>query len=156
MAKFELVAIGGTFDIIHAGHKILLAKAFEISNEVIIGLTSDNLATRKGKRLVNDYKYRYDVLIKSLKKFEDKFQIHKLENDFGPAVLQEKVQALIVSEETERQGVTLNKLRAERNLQPVEIILVPMVLAQDGTRISTTRIRNSEIDKDGNLLSIDK
>jgi len=42
-------------------------------------------------------------------------------------------------------------LRAEKNLSPVEIIIVPMVLAKDGSRISTTRIRNSEIDKEGNL-----
>jgi pantetheine-phosphate adenylyltransferase len=33
---------------------------------------------------------------------------------------------------------------------------VPMFLAKDGTRISTTRIKNSEIDSEGNLLSIDK
>ncbi len=30
-----------------------------------------------------------------------------------------------------------------------------MFLAKDGKRISTTRIKNSEIDADGNLLSID-
>ena len=38
---------------------------------------------------------------------------------------------------------------------PVKIITVPMFLAKDGTRISTTRIKNSEIDTEGNLLSID-
>jgi pantetheine-phosphate adenylyltransferase len=30
-----------------------------------------------------------------------------------------------------------------------------MFLAKDGARISTTRIKNSEIDSDGNLLPID-
>ena len=39
---------------------------------------------------------------------------------------------------------------------PVQVVTVPMFLAKDGTRISTTRIKNSEIDIDGNLLSIDK
>jgi len=46
-------------------------------------------------------------------------------------------------------------LRFENNLPPVEIIVVPMFLAKDGIRISTTRIKNSEIDSNGNLLSID-
>ena len=40
-------------------------------------------------------------------------------------------------------------------MPPVEVVVVPMVLAKDGDRISTTRIRNKEIDDEGNLLSID-
>ncbi len=84
------------------------------------------------------------------------FQISKLDNDFGPAVLEKGVEALVVSDETSNQGVVLNQLRAERKLLPVQIITVPMFLAKDGTRISTSRIKNSEIDIDGNVLSIDK
>lgn len=153
MTEFELVAMGGTFDIIHKGHKKLLSKAFEISDMVIIGLTSDELAQRKGKKILNDYQQRSDALARTLDEdFEGSYQISKLEDDFGPAVLEEGVQALVVSEETQRQGDVLNALRAEKNLSPVKIILVPMVMAQDGRRISTTRIRNSEVDSDGNLL----
>jgi len=50
------------------------------------------------------------------------------------------VKALVVSEETSSKGVHLNELRAERNLPPVEIVVVPMVLAKDGIAISSTRI----------------
>ena len=158
MAQFELVATGGTFDIIHMGHKSLLAKAFEISDMVIIGLTSDEMASRKGKNIINGYVQRSQALAKFITGHFDgsSFQISKLEDDFGPAVLQERVQALVVSEETQNKGAALNLLRAKRGILPVQIILVPMSLAKDGTRISTTRIRNSEIDMDGNLLPIDK
>jgi len=51
MAKFSLVAMGGTFDIIHNGHLALLEKAFTISDDVIIGLTGDELALKKGKKI---------------------------------------------------------------------------------------------------------
>ena len=47
--EFTTIALGGTFDIIHAGHMALLDKGFSISKKVIIGLTSDKLAERKGK-----------------------------------------------------------------------------------------------------------
>lgn len=158
MAKFSLVAMGGTFDIIHKGHLTLLSNAFKISDKVIIGLTSDELAKKKGKNLINKYTQRLENLTSVLTKnfLNAPFQISKLENDFGPAVLEKEVQALIVSDETSNQGNILNKLRTERNLPHVQIITVPMSLAEDGTRISTTRIKNSEIDVDGNLLSIDK
>src|SRR5574338_719872 len=154
MTEFHLVAMGGTFDIVHKGHLTLLGGAFSISDSVIIGLTSDELAKKKGKKLNHNYSQRYDSLKQTIEeKFPNKsFVISKLDNDFGPAVIEGNVQALVVSDETEPQGDILNKMRKERNLPPVKIVTVPLVLAQDGKRISTTRIRRSEIDTQGNLL----
>jgi pantetheine-phosphate adenylyltransferase len=74
-----------------------------------------------------------------------------LENDFGPAVIEGSVQALVVSEETRNKGSILNELRTKRGLPLVKVIVVQMVLAKDGKTISTTRIKNSEIDDAGNL-----
>ena len=158
MSKFSLVAMGGTFDIIHRGHLTLLSNAFAISDKVIIGLTSDELAKKKGKIPINKYEQRFEnltaVIFKEFPNFS--YHISKLNNDFGPAVLEKEVEALVVSDETNNQGNILNKLRSEKNLPPVQIITIPMFLAKDGSRISTTRIKNSEIDTEGNLLSIDK
>jgi len=157
MYEFLLVAMGGTFDIVHKGHLKLLSTAFSISSKVIIGLTSDELAKKRGKKILNDYEKRFATLTNTIRtNFPNHdFQISKLDNDFGPAVLEENVQALVVSDETENQGEILNTLRMEKHLSPVKIIVVPMVLAQDGNRISTTRIKNLEIDTDGNLSSVD-
>ncbi|MFQ5440984.1 MAG: phosphopantetheine adenylyltransferase [Nitrosopumilaceae archaeon] len=157
MKKFDLVAMGGTFDFIHKGHITLLSEAFSISSKVIIGLTGDDMALKKGKVLQNDYDKRLETLVKTIEKNfpKSEFEISKLNNDFGPAVLEREVQALVVSGETSKQGEKLNQLRIQKNLPPVDVIVVPMILAKDGTRISTTRIKNGEIDSDGNLPSID-
>ena len=158
MSKYSLVAMGGTFDIIHEGRLALLSRAFEISDKVIIGLTSDELAAKKGKTPNNDYKKRFENLTSSIsKEFQNhSFQISKLDDDFGPAVLEKGVEALVVSGETSNQGNVLNELREKKKLPPVQIITVSMILTKDGERISTTRIKNSEIDTKGNLRSIDK
>ncbi len=154
MAEFQLVAMGGTFDIIHKGHLTLLGGAFSVSDNVIIGLTSDELAKKKGKKLNHDYIKRYDSLRQAIEtNFPGKlYHISKLDNDFGPAVIEGDVQALVVSDETAPQVDALNKLRQEKGLRPVKMVMVPLVLAKDGKRISTTRIRSSEIDTQGNLL----
>ena len=153
MEPFDLVAMGGTFDVIHSGHMALLNKAFSISSKVIIGLSSDQLATKKGKNLANDYSKRLSLLKSVIEKSfpNSAYEVSKLENDFGPAVIEGSVKALVVSEETSNKGLLLNELRAERNLPSVKIVVVPMVLAEDGKSISTTRIKNSEIDDSGNL-----
>lgn len=158
MKKFKIVALGGTFDLLHRGHLELLRKAFAISSRVIVGLTSDELAKRKGKKLMHNYSQRYNALEETIKKNFSKanYEISKLDNDFGPAVLEKDVEALVVSEETSFQGDELNKLRRQRNIAAVEVISVSMVLAKDGKPISTSRIKNSEIDADGNILAVDK
>ena len=153
MKSFDLVAMGGTFDVVHIGHMALLDKAFSISSKVIIGLSSDQLAKKRGKNLTSDYPKRLSLLKSVIEKNfpNSSYEISKLENDFGPAVIEGSVKALVVSEETSDKGIRLNELRAERNLSPVRIVVVPMVLAKDGKAISTTRIKNSEIDDSGNL-----
>ena len=153
MKSFDLVAMGGTFDVVHSGHMALLDKAFSISSKVIIGLSSDQLAKKRGKNLTSDYPKRLSLLKSVIEKNfpNSSYEISKLENDFGPAVIEGSVKALVVSEETSDKGIRLNELRAERNLSPVRIVVVPMVLAKDGKAISTTSIKNFEIDDSGNL-----
>ena len=155
MTRFKLVAMGGTFDMVHKGHLELLKGAFSISSKVIIGLTSDELAKKRGKNPENDYAKRYKTLEDTIRKNfpNSQYTIAKLDNDFGPAVLEKEVEALVVSDETAPKGDVLNKLRAAKNSPPVEVIVIPLVLAKDGTRISTTRIKKSEIDSDGNILN---
>ena len=132
----------------------LIQKAVSISDKIIIGLTSDAFISRNDKKIINNFEQRSKNLEKIIReKFPNcSFEIAKLDDDFGPAVIQGDVDALVVSEETHKKGAILNALRKERKLDPVEIIIVPMKMASDGNRISSTRIRNSEIDSSGNIL----
>ena len=127
---------------------------FRSSDDVIIGLTGDELALKKGKKINHNFEQRSFTLKQIIiTRFPNKlFTVSQLDNDFGPAVLEGDVQALVVSDETAYQGDVLNKMRIERGLSPVQVIVVPMILAKDGIRISSTRIRSSEIDPQGNLI----
>lgn len=154
MRKYKLVAMGGTFDMIHRGHITLLQRAFDIGESVIIGVTSDRFAAANGKNIVNDYETRVASLRKVLDNLfpNRKYDIQKLEEDFGPALYTREVEALVASTETANKGNILNKQRAEKGLPSVDIVIVDLVLAKDGKRISSTRIRSGEIDNEGNLL----
>lgn len=156
MTKFNLAATGGTFDIIHAGHFALLSKAFEISDKVIIGVTSDEFAAKnRGKTKIH---HKYETRVAALKEaIKNRFgrvdySISKLHSSFGPAVVFGQVEALVVSSETGAKGKEINEIRLANGLKPLAIIRVKLVKADDGNPISSTRIRLGQIDSSGKLL----
>jgi pantetheine-phosphate adenylyltransferase len=152
--KFLIVATGGTFDEIHVGHIALLTKSFQVGNKVIVGVSSDKFAAKRGKKLNHNFEARVANLKKIIKKeFGDvNYEIAKLDGDFGPAVTTGEVEALVASTETRRKATLLNEMRAKRGLQPVKVITVELVKAEDDSTISSTRIRVGEIDREGRLL----
>jgi phosphopantetheine adenylyltransferase len=138
----------------HVGHIALLAKAFQVGNKVIIGVSSDKFAAKRGKKLNHNFEARVAKLKKTIKKeFGDvNYEIAKLDDDFGPAVTTSNVEALVASAETQSKARLLNKMRAKMGLQPVKVIAVELVKAEDDSTISSTRIRAGEIDRQGRLL----
>ena len=152
--KFHIVATGGTFDEIHAGHIALLAKAFEVGKKVIIGVSSDKFAADRGKNLNHSFEARVANLKNMIKKeFGNvRYEIAKLDGEFGPAVTTDDVEALVTSTETQSKGNLLNEMRTQISVKPAKIITVELVKAEDGSRISSTRIRTGEIDRQGRLL----
>ena len=152
MKKYTKVCLGGTFDRIHIGHEKLLKIAFEVGEEVIIGLTSDTKAKRgRVNEKLSSFKNRYTNLGNFLsKQFDNNFSIVELNDDWGPGALDEDLDAIIVSEETEKVASELNKKRALKGLNPLDIVTVSLILDKKGEKISSTRIRNSEIDREGN------
>ena len=155
MKKFRKAAVGGTFDELHKGHRRLLVKAFEIGENVLIGLCTDEFVKKMGKPHVTaPYEARLKELQAFLKKssLSDKAEIIPLNDPYGNTVTDKCIEALVVSEETEKIAIRINQKRSEAQLPPLEIVTIHMVPAENYKPISTTRIRKGEIDREGHLL----
>jgi len=155
MKNFRKVAVGGTFDEFHRGHKILLMKAFEIGELVLIGLCTDEFVEKMGKPHVTaSYKER----LKELRDFLEalnlsaKPEIIPLNDPYGKTLTDKCIEALVVSEETEKIAIKINQKRNEVQLPPLTIVTISMVPAENRKPISTTRIRKGEIDREGHML----
>ena len=149
------VALGGTFDPVHDGHHALFERAFSLG-DVTVGLTSDSLApkTRAVDRPVRDYETRKAALAEELEPVaathDREYTIRTLTEPTGIAT-EPKFDAIVVSPETVAGAERINERRVDDGLDPLEIEVVDHVMAEDGERISSTRILNGEIDRHGNL-----
>ena len=91
------------------------------------------------------------IFLKNHKIF-DNTEIIPINDPFGNTTTNRSINALVVSEETKNVALKINNRRLKSGLSPVEIIVVKMVPAENCKPISTTRIRDGEIDKEGHIL----
>ena len=152
---FETVAVGGTFDLFHSGHRALLMKAFEVGNHVLIGLCSDDFVKKMRKpHGIAPYAQRLEELKNLLKKkgLLDRAEIMPLDDAYGITLSDKRIDAIVVSEETEPRAHKINEKRKNMGMAPLPIVIVSMVLSEDHYPISSTRIWFEEIDREGHLL----
>jgi inosine/xanthosine triphosphatase len=145
------VCLGGTFDVLHVGHERLLAKAFELSDEVFIGVTSQEMAQRSRNRRVRPLKQRIQNLERLLARSGWKGTVAVIEHPFGRAT-QPEYDAIVVSPETRHRVKPINAARRRRRLKPLKAIEVDYAYADDGLPVSATRIRQGDIDGRGRRL----
>ena len=121
--EYENVAVGGTFDELHKGHKTLLLKAFEVGEHILIGLCSDEFA----KKLNKPHKVApYDDRLKDLKAFLlehgwlERAQIVRAERPLRTDSVERTYQRPVVSEETAPTATEINRRRKQAGLSSLE------------------------------------
>ena len=153
--RYRVVAMGGTFDVLHRGHRRLLKQAFTIGRRVMIGITSDEFARTLHKP------HRFDAYAKRKRDVErllsrwcvlSRAEIVPLKDRYGPTVRESKIQALVVSRRTLQTAYEINARRRAHGLKPLIIDPIDLIMAEDRRPISSTRIRRGRIDREGRLL----
>jgi len=148
------VCLGGTFDQFHKGHETLLEKAFEsagVHGHVFIGITSDQLVEKKGEvRPFAERKRAVEQFVKK-KGWALRASIKELIDTYGPSI-DGDFDAIVVSPETKPVAEEINEKRRQRKRKPLQIIVIPFVLAEDTRPISSSRIRRKEINAQGTLV----
>jgi len=143
--------VGGTFDVFHAGHKKLLLTALTNVDALLIGLTSDNFAVLSKGHEVSPFKERIKRVLEFIRILnkEDRVEIVKIDDPFGPSAENQDLEVLFVTENLLFNAFKINRLRRNKGMRPLDIFIIPLVKAEDGGIISSTRIRMGEINENG-------
>ena len=138
--------MGGTFDHLHVGHKFLLRTALKLSKTIEIGLTSQGLLKNKNSpSKLEDYNTRKNNLETFISTFTNINRVSIVEirnwDDMAKYSQDPEYEGLVVSQETYSNAVKLNELREKKGLNPIILIVVPMVKNSNNEIISSTSIR---------------
>lgn len=141
-------AVAGTFDVIHDGHLALLKRAFEIGDRVLVGITSDRMAS-KGRNESIPLSVRLPALERCLEHLGNSYTVFEIDDMYGPATVMDDADVLVVSEETLGNGRLVNEERSRRGVRPLELSVVPLVNSDDGTKISASAILEGRYGRSG-------
>lgn len=151
-----IACIGGTFNRLHAGHRLLISTAFQAADRVVVGVSSDALVRRlrgpEGAAAVRPYAQREADVRRLLIPFgSERYELFPLDDPFLPSKRPE-FDAIIVSPDTLERAEEINALRDLHGMQPMKVVAIPFVEAYDGKPISSTRVVKGEIDEDGKAV----
>ncbi|CAI4227689.1 unnamed protein product [Auanema sp. JU1783] len=143
---YKKVVIGGTFDRLHNGHKVLLSKAALLASESITcGVTYKSMIIKKQLfELIEPVETRMMAVRDFVSDVSDDVVClpEPIVDPFGPSIVVPDLEAIIVSKETIKGGEAVNKKRQEKGMSFLETVVIDLLEANDEV-LNETKISSS-------------
>ncbi|HDM23474.1 MAG TPA: hypothetical protein ENG22_00825, partial [Candidatus Bathyarchaeota archaeon] len=142
--SFKNVICGGTFDMLHEGHRFFLGKSITYAKEnLTIGVTSDRYVSKFKKVKTQPYIVRaYNVrrFVRKRALFKNiNIKIIQINDFLGPLKSDRRKYLLIVTPDMVEKVVAINLLRRRSSLPEVYAVFIPFLKNSTGKRFSSTR-----------------
>jgi len=144
---YSQVVLGGTFDRLHTGHKVLLSSAvLRCTDRLTVGVTSTNLLTKKTlSELILPVNERIQGVKDFLSETDPTLEqnIVEIDEPFGPAVTIPELECIVASVETERGCTAINTKRKEEGMAELAVHLVGLVEAEERMEEEEDKVSSS-------------
>ncbi|KAI9204445.1 uncharacterized protein BJ171DRAFT_505849 [Polychytrium aggregatum] len=151
---YTQVAVGGTFDHLHSGHKVLLTMACWIARDRLVCGVVDPTPERLQRKMASQYMEPTRIRIHNVRRFLTTirtgsaiaFDVVPIVDDLGPTRYESGLEAIVGSKETEKGCEMVNSVRLENGLKPLDIFIIDLI-SPDGSvddialKISSSFIR---------------
>jgi phosphopantetheine adenylyltransferase len=132
-----VTALGGTFDHLHAAHKLLLHLAlFLTTKKLIVGVMAQHLLSSKSNfELLQPLSDRIGGVKEFLRRAAGKgrkgveLDVVEIQDPYGPTAWDADIGCLVVSRETVSGGRAVNQKRREGGLGELEVWVIDVIAA---------------------------
>lgn len=142
------VAVAGTFNILHEGHKALLDRAMWLADELYIGITSDEMAS-EGRDVIVPFYLRRRAIEDYVVSRGEIATIFEIDDIYGPAEIMDDIDVLVVSEETKENGKLVSRMREKRGGKPMRIDVVSIFPDDEGGKLNARDVIDGKVSRDG-------
>ncbi|KAK6204313.1 uncharacterized protein RJT21DRAFT_80927 [Scheffersomyces amazonensis] len=130
--QFPVTAVGGTFDHLHDGHKILLSMAlFLARTKLIIGITGAKLlVNKKYAEALEPFSVRQSNVVEFLALLNSahtNWEIYEINDVCGPTGFVGDIDALVLSYESAKGGEYVNEYRTNHGFRALQVISIDVI-----------------------------
>ncbi|XP_077979319.1 bifunctional coenzyme A synthase-like [Glandiceps talaboti] len=133
LKSYSSIVLGGTFDRLHNGHKILLSESCLLAEDrITIGVTDGDMNRKKTlSELILPIHDRISDVMRFLKDVKPSVlhdqSVVPIIDPFGPSIVDPDMQCIVVSEETRKGGDMVNERRIEKGLCKLDVHVISLV-----------------------------
>lgn len=156
---YKTLVLGGTFDHLHSGHKVLLSEAIlRTSEKLIVGVTDGLMLQNKVLwELIEPIQHRIEKLEDFLIDIDPTvdYNVVPIYDGYGPSVEVPEIDCIVVSEETKKGGDKVNQERLRRGFKELDMYIIPLVENSQENILDEPKVSSSlkRMDLLGTLLN---
>lgn len=148
--QFVVSAVGGTFDHLHDGHKILLLMAaFVTRKHLIVGVTGPGmLKNKKFAEAMEPIEARVKAVSRYLQETlpgSVTYSVYQIDDVCGPTGYVRDIDALVISEETKSGADFVNDYRKKQGFSELAVVTIDLLEAPGVPKVSSTDMREQEL-----------
>ncbi|KAH0948898.1 hypothetical protein HN011_006343 [Eciton burchellii] len=144
---YKNVVLGGTFDRLHNGHKIMLSEAvLRCTENLTVGVTDINMISGKLLwELIEPCTQRISKVKEFLEDVDSSitYDVVPITDMYGPTKENPAFEMIVVSEETKRGGDKVNEIRLQNNLSKLDVYVVKLAADEHHNEYEENKISSS-------------
>lgn len=148
---YRRVVLGGTFDRLHLGHKILLGEGCLFAEEnLTVGVTTGEMNLKKSlPELIQLTTVRIDSVVQFIETVKPQIghSVVPITDMFGPTITDPDLQCIVVSDETKKGGEIVNQERQKKGYSELDVYVIDLVKDQCHGQFEETKISSSSLRK---------